>query len=275
MKFLRQILCLVFFQTISFSILACGLSQVLPFCNTILLYDYKVYEVEVLNKYNSYNPNGFPTTDWLVMDVKVNFHIYGLDTLSSDTITIRNGADAMCQVNIEHFEIGDTLVIAFESLYSFNDVVYPTSHFYQGFMEYLFVEGDSIFCRLAPEIVSFVQIWGGGGIGEGVFSMDYQTFLDDIEQICFDLTPLEELENEVENIFSIFPNPTTNNFQIENAFSEKVNYQLFDASGQLVQEGSFFQQNNYEVEMIALPQGVYFMKIQSGEYSSSEKIVKM
>ena len=263
MKFKYVFLSFIFVLS-SFNIAnTCGCVFISPFCN--LSVSDQVYEVEIINEYHSGSS----------MDIKLLEHLYGADTVSYDTLTIAV-APHSCFVDNGIFEVGDILLIKFLELhsYSITNSNYPTVWFSECQIGYLFVEGDTL---ISYDLLTDNPLFpaAGGGIIWEIDTMDYQTFLDDIEGVCNISTPIEEIEIESKNNFSIFPNPTSQNFQIENGFSEKVNYQLFDASGRLVQEDDFFQQNNYEIDLSNFSKGIYFLKIQSGDYIGNEKIVKM
>ena len=269
MKIQTIILLLLIFQLTPNRTIACSGFGMTPFCN-IVTDTLNLYEVVVVNRYNNNS----------LMDLKIINHINGLDTLSFDTISVAGEAPD-CYIGASFFEDGDTLIVSFDALNDYNtETNFPYISFSFFRVEYLVVEGDSIIWSVPSYLENTALQNGFGGIEYGVFSMEYQTFLNQINEDwdCnpfAPITPLEEIEGELRNTFSISPNPTSNNFYIENDFLEKVNYQIFDASGRLMQEGSFFQQNNYEIDLSNFPQGIYFLKIQSGEYFGSEKVVKI
>ena len=90
-------------------------------------------------------------------------------------------------------------------------------------------------------------------VGDGVVSIDY----------VFE-------ENEP----TVYPNPTTNAFQIYLPTSESVNVSLFDASGRLVLEQADVQSGE-QVDVSTLPKGVYFYHFgnEKGEVLHTGKVV--
>lgn len=82
---------------------------------------------------------------------------------------------------------------------------------------------------------------------------------------------------------SVFPNPTTNNINVSFAITENnnVSLQLFDVTGKLINtlmENPNLKADNYnlkyDLNSIAPSNGVYFIKISSGNSTSYHKVIK-
>ena len=253
MKTKRISLTVAIFLFSVFIVRACD-CWMLPFCDfafSMYVENPKVYEAEPIIHYGDF------------VDFKIVEHIYGLDTLSYDTISIKDGHQEACGLTSLAFNIGEKWVISFDTLSHDAEANFPVHTFHLCIVQYLKLENDSLYSK------SWSGLSDNNLITSNLSVIDYATFKEDLEELC-SMSP-----DEMSNQFSIFPNPTSQNLQIQNNFSEKVNYQFFDASGRLMQEGDFFQQNNYEIEMNDFPQGIYFLKVQSGNYCYSEKIVKI
>ncbi|MFN3754049.1 T9SS type A sorting domain-containing protein [Flavobacterium sp.] len=75
--------------------------------------------------------------------------------------------------------------------------------------------------------------------------------------------------------FSVFPNPTTNNFTINSANSSTINgVEMVDINGRTVKSIKFDNLTSADVNIADLSQGVYMVKISSENGSVTQKIVK-
>ena len=80
--------------------------------------------------------------------------------------------------------------------------------------------------------------------------------------------------------FEIYPNPNKGNFTLRgsNIFALRLNYLLYNMSGQLVwkkENESLFAQENTEIQLSNIAAGVYLLKIQdaSGRILGSKKVM--
>ncbi|MBP8034388.1 MAG: T9SS type A sorting domain-containing protein [Bacteroidia bacterium] len=72
-------------------------------------------------------------------------------------------------------------------------------------------------------------------------------------------------ENQQQNIFSIYPNPTTQNATLEfdNSKLENCSLTLYDSRGQLVRTINNIKTNTIEIERQNLANGLYFFQLNS------------
>jgi len=75
------------------------------------------------------------------------------------------------------------------------------------------------------------------------------------------------------NHFNVFPNPTTNFIEIQNAERVK-NYFLCDVSGRHISSNSLHADNNLQIDLRDLPKGLYFLVLETETGYNSLKIVK-
>lgn len=84
-------------------------------------------------------------------------------------------------------------------------------------------------------------------------------------------TPEEILSiNTPKNSISIYPNPANNFVTIKSPNNTKGNYQIYNALGKIVTEGSFIGTNN--ISLSEIQAGIYFVKIQ---YASSNFVERL
>lgn len=75
--------------------------------------------------------------------------------------------------------------------------------------------------------------------------------------------------------FSVYPNPASDQLQIAlSQRSETTTYSMFDVSGREVQSGTFSSASQVEsISVSDLKQGIYFLKVQSGDVQGVKKLV--
>ena len=80
-------------------------------------------------------------------------------------------------------------------------------------------------------------------------------------------------ENFVNNIFSIFPNPSTGKLTILQNSNLK-NIEIFNILGNVIYYSTFNKyQTSKEIDLSDLPKGIYFIKADNGELTHIEKII--
>jgi plastocyanin len=71
-------------------------------------------------------------------------------------------------------------------------------------------------------------------------------------------------ENEMEDpMVSIYPNPATDFFYIDNKENENVDFVIYDACGRMVQSGVVIRMTSMMVDTASLHSGIYFVRIRS------------
>ena len=78
-----------------------------------------------------------------------------------------------------------------------------------------------------------------------------------------------------DDLISVYPNPSNGNFNISiNAFSGRINYQLFDLNGRKILEESNVDFNNeVQVNLVGVQTGIYLIKIYADNLSTTKKIM--
>ncbi|HRX29590.1 MAG TPA: S8 family peptidase [Saprospiraceae bacterium] len=74
----------------------------------------------------------------------------------------------------------------------------------------------------------------------------------------------------------IFPNPTNSTVHVEIPFStDLLNYEIYDAKGQLMQTRMGMQQLPFEINMSNWARGVYYLRMWNQKSSQTHKIIKL
>jgi len=108
----------------------------------------------------------------------------------------------------------------------------------------------------------------------------------DGKEICVDLdfnlrclecdgNKIQSRDTEMDSNFEIYPNPTSNIFNIKSAVDEKnISYDIYNASGLIIMNGIIIPGNNM-INLSEADNGVYIIKIKYGLNVESRKIVKI
>lgn len=95
----------------------------------------------------------------------------------------------------------------------------------------------------------------------------FKLYLDDIRVRKNDPAGVEELELDA----AVYPNPAQEGFAIQGA-SEIDRVYLYSSVGKLVSETAY--QNGAVVNISGIDPGIYFVKMRSGEYFKTERLIK-
>jgi len=85
--------------------------------------------------------------------------------------------------------------------------------------------------------------------------------------------PCREGDNIIENTFSLYPNPANNFITIETDFSTEKTIYITDALGQIVKSITT-SEDNITIDIQGIASGVYFIKMEDGNNSVTQKFVK-
>lgn len=90
------------------------------------------------------------------------------------------------------------------------------------------------------------------------------------------VTGTENIDNNLSNVFNIFPNPAHGTFTVASNFEENVNIEIFDMSGRLVAQQLNLSRGMHQVEISALNTGMYIIKFrtESGKITTKKLIVE-
>ena len=61
----------------------------------------------------------------------------------------------------------------------------------------------------------------------------------------------------------VFPNPAYNQITLKTSSKASINYALYNSQGRIVLKGAFLGERT--IELSALPEGIYFLKSNSGK----------
>jgi len=86
----------------------------------------------------------------------------------------------------------------------------------------------------------------------------------------FDMWSQLSIEDNENNVLTVYPNPTVDNVQI--SLAGTFQYELIDMNGQILVSGT--ATDNEELSLDAYASGVYFVNVASGENTSTVKVVK-
>jgi hypothetical protein len=96
-----------------------------------------------------------------------------------------------------------------------------------------------------------------------------------IQSLDVQLDEAFDSQLDFEESVGIFPNPFRERLTVDLSFSkeEKINIQLFDGSGKVVQEipNHYVKNNQYYFNMPGLPSGIYYITVTNGQHRVSKK----
>lgn len=103
----------------------------------------------------------------------------------------------------------------------------------------------------------------------GLVTSETSKFLDSL--IC--TTPATIVNEETSsNSFSVFPNPSSGTFQISNLTSHISHLFVYNSIGEIVLSETM-NQNNGTIDLSGKSNGIYFIKVNSGEKMLIEKVI--
>ncbi len=87
--------------------------------------------------------------------------------------------------------------------------------------------------------------------------------------------PTSLQNNELDQLFSLFPNPTNNHINLTSTESVNYQYKVLNAHGQVVMSGRVDKQKDIRIETAQLSVGLYIIQLQNGEKLGQKTFVKM
>ncbi|WP_417876482.1 T9SS type A sorting domain-containing protein [Winogradskyella sediminis] len=96
------------------------------------------------------------------------------------------------------------------------------------------------------------------------------------ESVTFNVQdPLSVNEFNLESSINLYPNPVTDNLNIELTYiNEDVKYEVFNTLGQQVSKGSLEPNNSHRLNMTPFVTGIYFVKLSTTSSSIIKKVIK-
>jgi len=96
-----------------------------------------------------------------------------------------------------------------------------------------------------------------------------------IDDFVIDASAILAVNDFDKGAFSIYPNPSSDIFNIRrvNGNGEEMNVQVFDVTGKLIRKHTSITENNYELDMVGVAKGVYFMRISIDNKQLVKKLI--
>jgi hypothetical protein len=126
---------------------------------------------------------------------------------------------------------------------------------------------------LAIKDNSTAMTWGGNGSGQlGIGSYTGSNVPKLIKGLCSSVSAIEE--NLIENLIFVYPNPSSGIFQLnfDNMQLAKEELEIYNVSGEKVYTVANIKQQ-MQIDLSALPTGIYFVKVYDGTKIYNQKIV--
>ena len=197
------------------------------------------------------------------IDIEITDFLYGLDTLSYDTLTLAIGYTSCDPHSFFKSDTGDSFVFIIQNLKNMEEALHPTFRFNICHSRYLFIEGDSIM-----------------GLFENLDHLQkedtvvYASFKDNIENACelslttFHLEPLT-------NVLSVFPNPTQDELRIKMSHRQDVEYIIYSNIGKRMKAEKKVQRSDFRIDIRGFLPGVYYLRFQIEEQILYKKVIKL
>ncbi len=110
---------------------------------------------------------------------------------------------------------------------------------------------------------------------DGLYAVEIQHNGCTDTSLCYTvLTVGVEEEKSADNTLSVYPNPTSGELEITLPNAEKVTVSVFDIHGKIQYEHSAEQSTRLNLNLNSLPDGAYYLKIQSDTNTMYRKVVK-
>ena len=126
---------------------------------------------------------------------------------------------------------------------------------------------------LAIKDNSTAMTWGGNGSGQlGIGSYTDSNVPMLVKGLCSSVSAIEE--NLIENLIFVYPNPSSGIFQLnfDNMQLAKEELEIYNVSGEKVYTVANIKQQ-MQIDLSALPTGIYFVKVYDGTKIYNQKIV--
>jgi hypothetical protein len=78
---------------------------------------------------------------------------------------------------------------------------------------------------------------------------------------------------QFKEIIKIFPNPATNQFSVEHNGTQDLKLQVFNMAGECVLQHELNDKST-EIDIRALPQGIYAIQISSEDWTIQKKLIR-
>ncbi|WP_235292664.1 T9SS type A sorting domain-containing protein [Portibacter lacus] len=249
---------ILFFILLSFESMACSCAAIHNFCDLFSESESSILllEIEKDSSYGNINNYNLPQ----YYDAKIVETLFGPE-LEIDSITFMSRFPD-CEFSMS-LDIRDTIIIKISTLEPDSNAHYPTTY------------------MLTPCLNNFLQIEHSKVFGnfnyvryssQHLDTMSFEQFLDWYPN-CSAIINTNDIEEFSE--IKIFPNPVVDILNVKNNSDKQITYSLFNLNGILVGNGTTSARSQTEIVNIALPSGVYYLRLEDGIRQKIEKILKL
>ncbi|MFN8358397.1 MAG: GEVED domain-containing protein [Candidatus Kapaibacterium sp.] len=110
---------------------------------------------------------------------------------------------------------------------------------------------------------------------DGLYAVEIQQNGCTDTSLCYNVQAVGVEENPADNtMLSVYPNPTSGELEITVPLSQEMIVNVYDIHGKMQLEHAAKQTERIKLNMNSLPDGVYYLKIQSNGHTMYRKIVK-
>jgi len=177
-----------------------------------------------------------------------------------DTIVALGQDGLNCNFDFIAFDIGDTVLVSFDAYPGGSVSAVDLNTYYWG------VYG----CKRRTLEYSGGKLYGN--LDAENFEIDYDEFKTSLED-CFDFTlnSTETIQQEI----SLFPNPSNSIFNISIPDVEISDVVVYNLEGQVVQDPIPPSSNNFELDLSAQENGIYFILVDTSAGTLRKKLIKI
>lgn len=207
--------------------------------------------------------------DWDLIFTKYKTDYYGDGTLYQDVTGVMHNANVTVAENLEPGNVPDISNLTFTA--DINQIGYDWKTFDMGTFTYTINTDKAYYVKYADGTIYRLVFASFEGSSTGIVTFNY-------ENVTAQFLSTEGFNNNAS--FAVFPNPAQdkkiNLVYDRKTGSDKNTVSIYSITGALVYEkqigntSGFF---NQEIDLGNLNNGVYVLKFQSGEYTTTKKIV--
>ncbi len=108
-------------------------------------------------------------------------------------------------------------------------------------------------------------------LANGTYAVEVTSFGCVDTSSCYTVIVTDVVENKINNVFSIYPNPATNQIEVVSHNLDIKNISIIDVTGKIILEN---KDSNQKINISNLSKGLYFIKIQSDKGESVQRFIK-
>ncbi|WP_179375658.1 T9SS type A sorting domain-containing protein [Winogradskyella wichelsiae] len=218
------------------------------------------------------NPNGIQDDNTINDTFGYSFTVasaYTTSTLTLDILTDQYGDETSWELlDSSGATVSNGPLIDYDSSTG-NQEIITITNFNECYTFTIYDEyGDGICCTYGSGSYSLTDENGNTIISGGEFGSS--------ESVTFRIEdPLSINEFNLNNLISLYPNPTTNILNVDlTNLNEDVDYQIFNTLGQSIQKGNLDSNNSNVLNLSSYQSGMYFIKLSTASGSMTQKLIK-